>query len=131
MELEGTNRMSGGPESLVERGLDKEPPTKASAGEAVLLGALAQGVNAPTWTLLRIVLLALAASLLWMLALASNIQGFGPLLHVLVLILVAITLFLLLNWFISETGIVPVEQQMKELNLTDADIGHREEAHVD
>lgn len=45
MELEGTNRMSGGPESLVERGLDKEPPTKASAGEAVLLGALAQGVN--------------------------------------------------------------------------------------
>lgn len=55
-------------------------------------------MQAPTWTLLRIVLLALAASLLWMLALASNIQGFGPLLHVLVLILVAITLFLLLNW---------------------------------
>lgn len=37
--------MSGGPESLVERGMEKEPPTKAGAGEAVLLGALAKGVN--------------------------------------------------------------------------------------
>ena len=36
--------MSGGLESLVERGLEKEP-TKAGAGEAVLLGALARGVN--------------------------------------------------------------------------------------
>jgi len=32
--------------------------------------------------------------------------------------------------FISETGIVPVEQQMAELNLTDADIGHSD-AHID
>jgi len=45
MELDDLNRTSGGPESLVERGLEKEPRTKASAGEAVLLGALAQGVN--------------------------------------------------------------------------------------
>ena len=37
--------MSGGPESLVERGLEKEPPTKAGAAEAVLMGALAHGVN--------------------------------------------------------------------------------------
>ena len=37
--------MSGGKDSLVERGFKKEPPTKAGAGEAVLLGALAQGVN--------------------------------------------------------------------------------------
>lgn len=130
MELDDSKRTSGGRDSLVERGFEKEPPTKASAGEAVLLGALAQGVNAPTWTFLRMVLLALAASLLFMLAVAINIQGFGPLLHVLVLILVAITLFILLNWFISETGIVPVEQQMAELNLTDADIGHSD-AHID
>lgn len=45
MELDDLKMMSWGPESLVERGLEKEPPTKASAGEAVLLGALAQGVN--------------------------------------------------------------------------------------
>ena len=32
-------------ESLEEKGLEKEPPSKAGAGEAVLLGALAQGVN--------------------------------------------------------------------------------------
>jgi hypothetical protein len=37
--------MSGGPESLVERGLEKEPPTKAGTAEAVLMGALAHGVN--------------------------------------------------------------------------------------
>jgi hypothetical protein len=35
-----------------------------------------------------------------------------------------------INRFISETGIVPVEQQMAELNLTDADIGHSD-AHID
>ena len=29
----------------MERGLEKEPPTKAGAAEAVLMGALAQGVN--------------------------------------------------------------------------------------
>lgn len=74
--------------------------------------------------------MSLCASLLCMLAVASNISGFGPLLHVFVLILVAITLFLLLNWFISEIGIVPVEEQMAELNLTDSDIGHSD-AHLD
>ena len=41
----GETMMSGGPESLVERGLEKEPPSKAGAAEAVLMGALAQGVN--------------------------------------------------------------------------------------
>lgn len=45
MELDDLKRTSGGRDSLVERGFEKEPPTKASAGEAVLLGALAQGVN--------------------------------------------------------------------------------------
>lgn len=115
---------------MVERGFKKEPPTKAGAGEAVLLGALAHGVNAPTWTFLRVVLLALAASLLFMLSVAANISGLGTLLHVFFLILVAVSLFVLLNWYISEIGIVPVEQQMAELNLTDADIGHSD-PHVD
>lgn len=32
--------------------------------------------------------------------------------------------------FISEIGIVPVEEQMAELNLTDSDIGHSD-AHLD
>ena len=35
-----------------------------------------------------------------------------------------------MNRYISEIGIVPVEQQMAELNLTDADIGHSD-PHVD
>ena len=35
-----------------------------------------------------------------------------------------------MNRYISEIGIVPVEQQMAELNLTDADIGHGD-PHVD
>lgn len=55
-------------------------------------------MQAPTWTFLRVVLLALAASLLFMLSVAANISGLGTLLHVLFLILVAVSLFVLLNW---------------------------------
>ena len=55
-------------------------------------------MQAPTWTFLRVVLLALAASLLFMLSVAANISGLGTLLHVLFLILVALSLFVLLNW---------------------------------
>ena len=40
--------MSRPPESLVERGLEKKPATKAGAAEAVRKGALAQGVNVST-----------------------------------------------------------------------------------
>ena len=55
--------------------------------------------QAPTWTFLRVVLVALVASLLFMLFVAWNSFGFGPLLHVLFLISIAVTLSLLLSWY--------------------------------
>ncbi|CAM6046079.1 unnamed protein product [Sphagnum compactum] len=123
----------GSSEHVRQKGTDnrkkeKNNNNKAGAGEAVLLGALAGGVNAPTWTVLRTVLLALVISLLLLLAVAWNSAGFAPLFHVILLITIAVTLILLLNWFISETGLVPVEQQLMELNLTDDNISGPHEA---
>lgn len=56
------------------------------------------GLQAPTWTVLRTVLLALVISLLLLLAVAWNSAGFAPLFHVILLITIAVTLILLLNW---------------------------------
>jgi hypothetical protein len=39
------------------------------------------------------------------------------LVHVGFLIVIASTLFILLNWFLAQTGLVQVETQMQELNL--------------
>jgi hypothetical protein len=56
------------------------------------------GLQAPTWTVLRTVLVALVISLLLLLAVAWNSAGFAPLFHVILLITIAATLILLLNW---------------------------------
>lgn len=90
---------------------------KPSAAEAVLLGALAPGVNRPTWLVLKCVMLALGACLAIMLYAAFYSSSSAMAFHVLVLVLLSSMLFILLNWFLSQTGIVSVEQQMKDMDL--------------
>ncbi|KAL0798845.1 hypothetical protein Bca101_054020 [Brassica carinata] len=43
------------------------------------------------------------------------------LVHVGFLIVIASSLFVLLNWFLAQTGLVPVEAQIEELNLAPSD----------
>ncbi|KAL5099707.1 hypothetical protein RYX36_004034 [Vicia faba] len=38
-------------------------------------------------------------------------------LHVAFLVLICVTLFFLLSWFLAETGLVSVEHQMREMGL--------------
>ncbi|CAM6117080.1 unnamed protein product [Calypogeia fissa] len=112
-------RIKTGSESDDLNGGVKELPKKTpGVGEAVLLGALASGVNKPTWFVIRAVLVALVASLLLMLHVAIKSDSWFVLLNVLFLISIAGGLVLLLVWYISETGFVSVDKQMAELNLT-------------
>ncbi|MFQ6643559.1 hypothetical protein Gotur_017199 [Gossypium turneri] len=75
-----------------------------SSAQAVLLGALAPGVN-------------VGLCLALMLGLAFSSTDSSLILHVAFLVLIAITLFLLLNWFLEQTGLVSVERQMQEMDL--------------
>ncbi|KAG6542524.1 hypothetical protein Mapa_015995 [Marchantia paleacea] len=92
---------------------------KPGAGEAVLLGALATGVNGPTWFVIKGVLVALAASLVLLLHVAIQSSSWMVLLNVLFLIIIAGGLALLLSWYVSQIGLVSVEKQMAELKLVD------------
>lgn len=90
---------------------------KVDTTQALLIGTLAPGVNAPTWVAWKVVMLALAVSLgalLWVALGSTNLALLG---HVVLLIGLAGTLFALLSWFVAETGFVTVDQQMKDLNL--------------
>ncbi|KAJ4916750.1 Uncharacterized protein Rs2_02300 [Raphanus sativus] len=95
----------------------KKQKSEISSTEAVLLGALAPGVNAPTWNTLRFAFLLLGLCLTFMLSIAFTSGQSMLLVHVGFLILIASSLFVLLNWFLAQTGLVPVETQMQELNL--------------
>ncbi|OAE21202.1 hypothetical protein AXG93_4012s1330 [Marchantia polymorpha subsp. ruderalis] len=92
---------------------------KPGAGEAVLLGALATGVNGPTWFVIKAVLVALAASLVLLLHVAIQSSSWMVLLNVVFLIVIAGGLALLLSWYVSQIGLVSVEKQMVELKLVD------------
>ncbi|KAL4201006.1 hypothetical protein AMTRI_Chr02g213990 [Amborella trichopoda] len=85
--------------------------------EAVLLGALAPGVNRPTWLVLNFTFLALGFCLAAMLFAAFFSQNSLLILHILVLIFLSGMLFALLNWFLAQTGLVSIEQQMEEMGL--------------
>ncbi|XVF40472.1 hypothetical protein PTKIN_Ptkin01aG0116300 [Pterospermum kingtungense] len=88
-----------------------------SSAQAVLLGALTPGVNAPTWNTLKSTFLLLGLCLAVMLGLAFSTSDSSLILHVAFLVLITITLLLLLNWFLEQTGLVSVERQMQEMNL--------------
>ncbi|PKI79475.1 uncharacterized protein LOC116203603 [Punica granatum] len=95
-----------------------------SSARAVLLGALAPGVNGPTWSTLKAAFLMLGLSLAVMLGLAFSSSDSWLTLHVSFLVLIAVTLFLLLSWYLGETGFVSIEHQMRELDLVPHD--HKE-----
>ncbi|XVE51359.1 hypothetical protein DITRI_Ditri02bG0034000 [Diplodiscus trichospermus] len=88
-----------------------------SSAQAVLLGALAPGVNGPTWKTLKSAFLMLGLCLAVMLGLAFSSSDSSLILHVAFLVLITITLFLLLNWFLEQTGLVSIERQMEDMDL--------------
>ncbi|XP_054803351.1 uncharacterized protein LOC129306671 [Prosopis cineraria] len=92
-----------------------------SSAKAVLLGALAPGVNGPTWIALKSTFLMLGLCLVVMLGLAFSSSDSSLVLHVAFLFLICVTLFLLLRWFLAETGLVSVEHQMHEMGLAQSD----------
>ncbi|KAK2968466.1 hypothetical protein RJ640_030077 [Escallonia rubra] len=107
--------------------------SKQSSGEevspatAVLLGALAPGVNGPTWNTLKIAFLMLGLCLAAMLGLAFSSSDFALILHVTFFILITGTLFLLLTRFLAQTGLVSIEDQMQEMGLAPKDAGEKRE----
>ncbi|ESQ34033.1 hypothetical protein EUTSA_v10009792mg, partial [Eutrema salsugineum] len=118
--------------SIIPRGLRtmEKKKSEVSSTEAVLLGALAPGVNvlgsefslqAPTWNTLKFAFLLLGLCLTFMLSIAFTSGQSMLLVHVGFLIIIASTLFFLLNWFLAQTGLVPVETQMQDLNLSPTD----------
>ncbi|XP_004505071.1 uncharacterized protein [Cicer arietinum] len=92
-----------------------------SSATAVLLGALAPGVNGPTWNTLKSAFLMLGLCLAVMLGLAFSSSDSSLVLHVGFLVLICLTLFFLLSWFLAETGLVSIEHQMREMGLNPKD----------
>ncbi|GAV66699.1 hypothetical protein CFOL_v3_10209 [Cephalotus follicularis] len=73
--------------------------TDLSSTKAVLLGALAPGVNGPTWNTLKSAFVLLGLCLAVMLGLAFSSSDTSLILHVAFLVLITATLFLLLSWY--------------------------------
>ncbi|XP_014621119.1 uncharacterized protein [Glycine max] len=73
-----------------------------SSATAVLLGALAPGVNGPTWITLKSTFLLLGLCLAVMLALAFSSSDSWLIFHVAFLVLICLILFLLLSWAIGD-----------------------------
>ncbi|CAK9181826.1 unnamed protein product [Ilex paraguariensis] len=96
-----------------------------SSAQAVLLGALAPGVNGPTWSTLKIAFFMLSLCLAAMLGLAFSASDSALILHVTFLVLITGTLFLLLTRFLDQTGLVSVEHQMQEMGLAPKDSGEK------
>ncbi|XP_060193631.1 uncharacterized protein LOC132622957 isoform X1 [Lycium barbarum] len=84
----------------------------SSAG-AVLVGALAPGVNAPTWNTLKIAFLMLVLCLAVMLGLAFSSSDFSLTLHVAFLFLITGTLFILLSSLLNPNYLM-LSQLIKE-----------------
>ncbi|XP_013629658.1 PREDICTED: uncharacterized protein LOC106335627 isoform X3 [Brassica oleracea var. oleracea] len=81
----------------------KKQRSEVSSTEAVLLGALAPGVNASTWNTLKLSFLMLGLCLTFMLSIAFTSGQSMLLVHVGFLIVIASSLFVLLNWFLAQT----------------------------
>lgn len=99
--------------------MEAEASTKerVSSAEAVMLGALAPGVNGPTWNTVKMAFMMLGVCLVAMLGLAFSFSDSSLIFHVAFLVLIAATLFVLLSSFLAETGLVSVEHQMQEIGL--------------
>ncbi|XP_078169893.1 uncharacterized protein LOC144564205 [Carex rostrata] len=97
--------------------MGKEESKDVSSTEAVLMGALASGVNSPTWLFLKGIFLLLGVSLIAMFALAFSSSDFVIVAHITFLVVIGAVLFILLSGFLAQTGLVSVEQQMEEIGL--------------
>ncbi|KAD4982409.1 hypothetical protein R6Q59_002013 [Mikania micrantha] len=96
----------------------KQPAREdVSSVTAVFLGALAHGVNGPTWNALKGAFLMLGVCLFVMLGLAFSSSDFTLVFHVSFLVFIAGTLFFLLSSFLAQTGLVSIEHQMQEIGL--------------
>ncbi|KMZ66039.1 hypothetical protein ZOSMA_2G00500 [Zostera marina] len=98
--------------------MDGSNPKEISSTNAVLLGALASGVNAPTWSVIKTSFAMLGLCLITMLVLAFSSHDLVIVGHVLFLVILSGVLFVLLSSFLSQTGFVSVEQQMDEMGLS-------------
>ncbi|XP_052183223.1 uncharacterized protein LOC127795521 [Diospyros lotus] len=96
---------------------------QVSSAKAVLLGALAPGVNGATWNTLKFAFLMLGLCLAAMLGLAFSSSDSGLMLHVVLLVLITGALFTLLSRFLAQTGLVSIEHQMQEMGLAPKDDG--------
>ncbi|XP_010908709.1 uncharacterized protein [Elaeis guineensis] len=97
--------------------MERPSSNDISSAKAVMLGALASGVNGPTWLVLKIIFLLLGVCLTAMLSLAFSASDFIIAGHVLLLVIIGAMLFILLNGFLAQTGLVAVEEQMKEMGI--------------
>lgn len=80
----------------------------------IFVGALGSGVNAPTWVLLNVVI---GAAFLSLLVLLVHSIYRNPVLtpHVIVLLVLALGLWISINWLISNIGLTDAKEQQKEL----------------
>ncbi|CAN1280853.1 hypothetical protein LINPERPRIM_LOCUS17531 [Linum perenne] len=83
----------------------KDTKSTVSSAEAVLLGALAPGVNAPTWNTLKSAFFLLAVSLAVMLGLAFSSSDSSLVIHVGFLVIITATLFFLLSWYSTKSSL--------------------------
>ncbi|KAL8468050.1 hypothetical protein ACS0TY_031341 [Phlomoides rotata] len=109
----------------MEAGLGASSKARCSSAEAVMLGALAPGVNGPTWNTVKIAFVMLSVCLAAMLGLAFSVSDSSLIFHVAFLVLITATLFMLLSSFLAETGLVSVEHQMQEMGLAEKHVEDR------
>ncbi|XP_028555962.1 uncharacterized protein LOC110103450 isoform X2 [Dendrobium catenatum] len=76
---------------------------------------------APTWAVLKITFMMLAICLIAMLSLAFISSDFIIVGHVILLVIIGAVLFVLLNGFLAQTGLVSVEQQIEEMGISQND----------
>ncbi|KAL0928393.1 hypothetical protein M5K25_000270 [Dendrobium thyrsiflorum] len=76
---------------------------------------------APTWAVLKITFMMLSFCLIAMLSLAFISSDFIIVGHVILLVIIGAVLFVLLNGFLAQTGLVSVEQQIEEMGISQND----------
>ncbi|KAL6759581.1 hypothetical protein V8C86DRAFT_2571488 [Haematococcus lacustris] len=82
----------------------------------LLVGAITAGVNLPTHICINVVLACAFASLLLLLVASLILPGSAWLApHVVVLLVLATGLWVSINWYISNIGIVSPEEQQQQL----------------
>eukprot|EP00249_Psilotum_nudum_P007234 c20414_g1_i1 orf=71-454(+) len=114
----------GGDDENGEEVKNPHSQQRPQAATALVLGIFASGVNAPTWVVVKVVMVALGISLMVLLQVALQFSSIKLVGHVLILMLLAGVLFTLLCWFISQIGLAAVEQQLEDLYSSSEEDAH-------